>query len=98
MSKVIYSTYKHSTKPSVRLKQGFSWPAFVFGPLWALYHRLPWPFVGVLAVYMVAWGGWNSRGIHLCVTSLGAVGFYGHLWVGEALTSRGYRYSGEEDE
>ncbi len=35
----------------VFIKEGFSWGAALFGPLWLLAHRLWWPLLG----YLVAW-------------------------------------------
>ena len=32
------------------LKDGFSWTAALFAPLWMLAHRLWWPFLGYLAL------------------------------------------------
>jgi hypothetical protein len=32
------------------VKEGFSWPAAVFGLLWALWHRLWWVAAGLVAV------------------------------------------------
>jgi hypothetical protein len=37
----------------VFIKEGFSWGAALFGPLWLLAHRLWWP----LFAYVVAYGG-----------------------------------------
>ena len=34
----------------VFVKDGFSWPAAVFGPLWLLVNRLWWPLLGYAAV------------------------------------------------
>ena len=35
------------------IKDGFSWPAFIFGPFWALYHRL-WLLALVTLAFEVA--------------------------------------------
>ncbi|MCM0020668.1 MAG: DUF2628 domain-containing protein [Tagaea sp.] len=36
---------------AVFVKDGFSWPAFVFLPLWALVHRLWWVAFGIVVAY-----------------------------------------------
>jgi len=38
---------------AVFVREGFSWPACLFGVLWALRHRLWWPAAGMFA-YLVA--------------------------------------------
>jgi hypothetical protein len=35
----------------VFIKEGFSWGAALFGPLWLLAHRLWWPLLGYVVVY-----------------------------------------------
>ncbi len=35
----------------VFIKEGFSWGAVLFGPLWLLAHRLWWPLIGYLVAY-----------------------------------------------
>lgn len=39
----------------VLVKEGFCWPAFFFGPLWALWHRL-WQIAAILLVCQLALG------------------------------------------
>lgn len=34
----------------VLVKEGFCWPAFFLGPLWALWHRMWWTAAGLLAL------------------------------------------------
>ena len=36
---------------AVFVKDGFSWAAFVFLPLWALYHRLWWVAFGIVVAF-----------------------------------------------
>ena len=33
------------------IKDGFSWGAALFGPLWLLAHRLWWPLIGYIIAY-----------------------------------------------
>ena len=41
---------------AVLIKEGFSWPALVFGPIWALWHGM-WRTAIVLLLLSVAVGG-----------------------------------------
>jgi hypothetical protein len=41
---------------AVLIKEGFSWPAFVFGPVWALWHGM-WRTAIVLVLLSVAVSG-----------------------------------------
>jgi hypothetical protein len=38
----------------VFVKEGFSWGAALFGPLWLLVHRLWWPLLAYLVIYATA--------------------------------------------
>ena len=56
----IYTVVERSGKPSkdtdrdvVLVKEGFCWPGLLFGPLWALAHRM-W---GVAVILAAAWVG-----------------------------------------
>lgn len=50
----------------VFVKDGFSWGAFLFGPLWMLIHRLWWPLLG----YIVIVAGMQLIGLALGQTSV----------------------------
>lgn len=39
---------------AVLIKEGFSWPGFFFSVIWALWHRLWWVALGMLAVNILA--------------------------------------------
>jgi hypothetical protein len=54
-----YTVYEPPNPPADRvdraegmvfIKDGFSWTAALFGPLWMLYHWLWWPLLGFLVV------------------------------------------------
>lgn len=54
----LYSVFlrKHGIAPDkdlVLVKEGFSWPAFLFTFLWALWLRMWWPAVGLFAVVVL---------------------------------------------
>ena len=38
-----FEVYQHPTQSSEAVKEGFSWPAFFFGPAWLLFKQL-WLF------------------------------------------------------
>lgn len=39
------------TDPDIALvREGFSWPAFLLGPFWLLWHRMWWVFLGYVLV------------------------------------------------
>jgi hypothetical protein len=47
--------YFHPTHGIALVKQGFSWPAFIFGSLWALTRRIYPLFFAMLAVEAALW-------------------------------------------
>jgi len=62
-----YTVYESPTPPTDRIdrgealvfvKDGFSWAAFLFAPVWMLIHRLWWPLLG----YVVAVAGLQVLG------------------------------------
>ena len=72
------------------VKDGFSWPAFIFAPFWMLAHRLWWPllgYVGLSVVFeLVRWSGLIDPGWATLA------GFALHLLVGfEADTLRRWK-------
>ena len=79
------------------IKDGFSWGAALFGPLWLLLHRLWWP----LLAYLAAYGGIEAlrltailerRWAGLCLLALNLLlAFEGDTLRRWALTRRGWR-------
>jgi len=60
----LYSVYlrDHGRMPVedlVLVKEGFSWPAFVFTFVWALWVRMWWPAIVLFTVIVLA--GWGIR-------------------------------------
>ena len=51
----IYSNDQNSwvNMDVVAIKEGFSWEAFFFLPLWVLWHRLWWLFIGILGMFFL---------------------------------------------
>jgi len=93
--------YFHPRHGIALVKQGFSWPAFFFGSLWALARRVYLLFflMSVLDIafwfitgYAAAQGGSGLVLLGLCGTLAYAVvrGKYGNAWLQSFLVSRGY--------
>jgi hypothetical protein len=82
------------------VKEGFSWPAFVFGVVWALYHRL-W-IVAALLVALTTGLGVAFEELRLDPVSASLiffavavlVGMFGNDWKRASLRRRGYRADG----
>jgi len=82
------------------VKEGFSWPAFFFGIVWALYHRL-WLVAALLLLLTVGLGvafeelRLNQISISLVFFAIAVlVGMFGNDWKRDALHRRGYRADG----
>lgn len=86
----------------VSVKQGFSWPACIFGSLWAMAHHMWAPYVLVLLPVEVIFGLLTGLvqashdeamaiGMLLANLGLAAVrGWYGNRWLADSLRRRGY--------
>jgi hypothetical protein len=82
------------------IKEGFSWPAFIFGPLWLIARRMWLVLAGFAAVwlavqlcFMVLPGGANAAGLAWLVISLG-FGMEANQLRRWTLERRGYRTIG----
>ena len=88
---------------AVAVKQGFCWPAFFFGSLWAAAKGLWVPLFVVMVVAEAAlWflTGYAAAGQHAGLTLAGlattlayavARGRYGNRWLRNGLLRKGYR-------
>jgi hypothetical protein len=82
------------------LKDGFSWSAALFAPLWMVAHRLWWQLLGYLAILALIWAAGAALTLRDGAVALGVFGL--NLLVGlEAgplrawsLTRRGWRSLG----
>ena len=83
------------------VKQGFSWPAFFFGSLWALARRVYPLFFAMLLLDSVLWFvtgyaeahgsfGWALLGLFGTLAYASVRGRHGNRWVESFLVSRGY--------
>lgn len=62
------------------LREGFSWPAFLFGPLWLLLHRLWWALAGWIGAAIVL--GLIAYGLGLPPRAASGLWFLLALWLG----------------
>lgn len=87
-------------RDAILVKEGFCWPAFFFGPFWALWHRMWFAFIGLLSV-LIALGVAEAL-LRLDPMTYSAVmfgvatiiGFCGNDWRRNALTVRGWKMEG----
>jgi hypothetical protein len=96
------NVYLHRAKGIVKVKIGFSWPAFFFGSLWAAAKRMWFPEFLLLLVADA--GLWFLTGVaeanhHGGLTILGLFanfgyayvrGRWGNRWLSGSLVRRGY--------
>jgi len=85
------------------VKQGWSWPGFFFGIIWALFKKMWVLAVSILGAFFilglisVAVGGDLEKGID-AITSIGSIvlsivfGVNGNNWREKNLTSRGFDF------
>lgn len=104
---VLKRSYFHPRRGYVRVKQGFSWPAFLFGSLWAAAKRMWFPtFIAMAFMDCVLWfvtgyaEAQRAQELALLGTALSLVyaylrGRYGNRFLATSLLSRGYVDRGE---
>lgn len=88
-----FDVYTHPAKGDQAVKQGFSWPASIFGGLWAFSHSMPLIGLGLIFVgfglrILGAVAGPASIFVDLLVCF--AIGAQGNNWRRSKLISRGY--------
>lgn len=88
---------------SVRIEQGWSWRAFLFGPFWAFATRMPWVGVGMIAtnlsvISLVTSTPLLGRAelwlVGLCGVLNCIYGAYGNTWRERNLLRRGFVIAG----
>jgi hypothetical protein len=89
-----------STVERVRfLREGFSWPAFLFGPIWLLARGLWRPFVvwclgAIIVAFAVSFGRLpNSAGIWLYLLSAAFLGIEGQNLAAAAMERNGFGFA-----
>ena len=97
-----FEVYQHPDGRLEAVKQGWNWPAFFFGALWALYCRL-WKiavltFVGVFVVSMA--GALDESGVLDVMVNIACLGLYaafglnGNRWKQRHLIASGFHFAG----
>lgn len=99
--------YFNPRRGIVSVKQGFSWPAFLFGSLWAMAHGMWVPHVLVLlpleAIFWFLTGYAQAHGHAPLLLAAGVAnlvfalvrGVRGNRWLATFLQRRGYAQSDE---
>ncbi len=99
-----YNIYEYPHNRFEAVKNGWSWPAFIFGFIWTMAKRMWWLSAAVM-LGLVAIGGFTGvfldcendptfcRVLDLVGLVLGVIfGFYGNKWREKNLQSRGFDY------
>jgi len=97
------TVYLHAHEGAIRIRSGFSWPAFFFGAWWAAAHRLWFPAFPILALIELFAGFFVYRaealgapGLLLLASTASLIyrmvcGHYGNRWLVARLDARGYK-------
>lgn len=93
-----FKVFQHSDGSTEGVKQGWSWPAFFFGPFWAMVKRMWGIGIGVLVAFFLlgfvsAFTG-DAAGAVTNVAGLGVsilFGVMGNQWRVNHMQSRGYQ-------
>lgn len=91
-----YQVYENPQGQHEAVKQGWSWPGFFLGVIWALYKKLWSIGLGTLALFFVL-GATGAPGGLLNLAALVAwviFGVNGNKWREANLLSRGYEAKG----
>jgi hypothetical protein len=87
----IYTAYLRQETPPLLVREGFSWGAAIFGPLWLLLHRAWIPFLLSLAIAIgVAALAHGGVAVVLFVAFAWLLGLCGHDLRRWGLERRGY--------
>lgn len=96
-----YKVYKHPVNGYEAVKQGFSWPGFFLGFIWAFFKRL-WLVSSVLLIVTVISYPYDvyplglKAVLELFQIGMGMyVGKNGNQWRVQSLKARGYRFQRE---
>ncbi len=95
-----YDVYAHQDLGYQAVKRGFSWPAFVFGMLWAFYKRLwlvgaVYLLIALLLSMSIQDAGESGLDVLYNLISFGIslfVGAAGNGWWRDSLGEQGYRH------
>jgi len=92
-----FKIYQHPDGSREAVKQGWSWPGFFFGPIWAMVKKMWGLGGGLLVVILVLALVPVDPGIALLTALINfgiyiACGINGNAWRVKNLESRGYEY------
>jgi hypothetical protein len=97
-SALVKKNSQEEVEDLILLKEGFSWRAFIFGPLWFLYHKM-WMEVAVLIAINFAFALLSKISsdldkILLEISFLFIVALNANYWLNDRLRSKGYEFIG----
>lgn len=77
----VHMKAQDSLENAIFVKEGFSFPAFLFGAFWAFYQRLWWPAILMLAVEIIFQGFFADPMEHpaAVIIHLGVLAIFGFL-------------------
>jgi hypothetical protein len=89
-----YKVFKHSTGAIEAVKQGWSWPAFLFSFIWAVAKKM-WAIGIGLFILSLIFISMVGREAYVLINGISVVvsvifGIYGNSWREKNLESRGY--------
>ena len=93
-----YKIFEHSSGATEAVKQGWSWPAFLFSFVWAMVKKMWAIGIGlfILSLIFISMVGTKAdlliNGISVVVSVI--FGIYGNNWREKNLESRGYKMKG----
>ena len=101
----VYTVHLQRRAPSpnrnaVVIREGFSWLAFLLGPVWALAHRMWFTAAGVVSAYALIFLAAGLAGLDEATTvvlvagAAAIVGFCANDWRRTALEARGWQLAG----
>jgi hypothetical protein len=85
---------------ALAIKEGFCWPAFLFGPFWALWHRMWFSAAAMAAAYVmfivgVSVAGANESIANTAIIGVAAlIGFAANDWRQSGMLGNGWHLAG----
>ena len=100
-----YKIFEHPDGKIEAVKLGWSWPAFFFDCLWALFKKMWWLGGGIFATFVLLEAllsmedeGLNLNKLVIIIVLRVIFGLNGNRWRENKLQSRGYHYKGTKTE
>ena len=82
------------------IKEGFCWPAFLFGPFWALWHRMWFSAAAIATAYVLIMvavsvaGANGSMGNTVIIGAASLIGYAANDWRQNGMIEKGWRLAG----